>query len=90
MNTKRRILLIVSLPLCLSVASLGFWFMTEPQQDVDSSEAKQCREYLEQLEMLNRYKLFWTFVQRRLAYSHCIDRLVERRNQPKEDHPVSN
>jgi len=90
MNTKRRIALIVSLPLCLSVVGLGFWLMTEPQQDAGSWEAKQCREYLEQLDLLNRYKLFWTFIQRRVAYSNCIERLVEGRNQPKENHPPSN
>lgn len=90
MNTKQRIVLIVSLPLCLSVIGLGFWLMTEPQRDEGSWEAKQCREYLEQLEMLNRYKLFWSFIQRRLAYSNCIERLVERHNQPEQDHPTSN
>jgi hypothetical protein len=89
MNTMRRLVLIVSLPLVICVAGLGFWFMTEPQVDAESSEAKQCREYLEQLEMLNRYKLFWTFIQRRLAYSNCIERLGGGRNQPKEDHPIS-
>jgi len=90
MNTKRSIVLIVSLTLCMFVAGLGFWLMTEPQQDEGSSEAKQCREYVEELDMLNRYKLFWSFIQRRLAYSNCITRLDERHNQPKEDHPISN
>ncbi len=90
MNSKRRIVLVLSLALCLSAVSLGFWFMTEPQQDADSSEVKQCLEYLEQLEMLNRYKLFWTFIQRRVAYSNCMERLAERRNKPQEDHSSSN
>lgn len=90
MNTKRRIVLIASLPLCISVLGLGFWLMTEPQHDAGSWEAKQCREYVEQLDMVNRYKLFWTFIQRRVAYSNCITRLVERHNQPEEEHPKSN
>jgi hypothetical protein len=25
-----------------------------------------------------------------LAYSNCIERLVERHNQPEQDHPTSN
>jgi hypothetical protein len=81
MNAKK-IMLIVSLPLCISLMGIGFWIMTEPQQDEGSSEAKQCREYLDQLEMLNRYKLFWTFIQRRLAYNDCLKRLSERHDQP--------
>jgi hypothetical protein len=64
--------------------------MTEPQRDEASPEAKQCREYLEQLEMVNRYKLFWTFIQRRVAYSNCIARLVEGQNQPEGWHDKSN
>ena len=89
MNTKRRIVLIVSLLLCICVVGLGFWFMTEPQQDAGSWEAKQCRKYLEELDRMQKYNLFWTSIQRRLAYSNCIRRLVERHNQPKEDHPIS-
>lgn len=90
MNSKRRIVLIVSLSLVICIVGLGFWLMTEPQVGAGSWQAKQCREYLEQLEMLNRYKLFWTFIQRRLAYNNCIERLGEHGNQPKGDHPVSN
>ena len=90
MNTKRKFVLIVTLPLCLSVLGLGFWLMTEPQRDAGSQEAKQCREYLEQLELVNRYKLFWTFIQRRMAYSNCITRLVEGQKQPEEEHDKSN
>ena len=90
MHTKRSILLIASVTLCICVVGLGFWLMTEPHVDAGSPEAKQCQEYLEQLEMLNRYKLFWTFIQRRLAYSNCIERLGDRRNEPTEDHPTSN
>lgn len=90
MNTTRRIVLILSLPLCIGVGGIWFWLMTEPQQDAGSSEAKQCREYVEELDMVNRYKLFWSFIQRRLAYSNCIERLVERHNQPEEDHSRSN
>ena len=90
MNSKRSIVLIVSLLLVICVVGLGFWHMTEPRVDAGSPEAEQCREYLEQLEMLNRYKLFWTFIQRRLAYSRCIERLGENHNLSKEDHPTSN
>ena len=90
MNAKRIIVLIASLSLCIFAGGLGFWLMTEPQQDEGSPEAKQCREYLDQLEMLNRYKLFWSFIQRRLAYNDCLKRLADRQNQPEVDHPVSN
>ena len=91
MNTKRRIVLIVSLLLCICVVGLGFWLMTEPQQDAGSwEEKKQCREYQEQLDKLKKYNLFWTSFQRRWAYSSCIKGLVERHNQPEEDHPISN
>ena len=90
MNSKRRIVLIVSLPLCISVVGLGFWLLTEPQQDEGSSEAKQCHEYLEELDKLNKYKLFWSFIQRRVAYSDCMTRKVDRHSQPKGDHPISN
>ena len=89
--SKQKILLIVSLPLCLLVAGLGFWIMTEPQQGAGPAEEQHCREYLDQLELLNRYKLFWTFIQRRLAYSSCITRQIEeRQNQPSENLPPSN
>jgi hypothetical protein len=84
MSTKRKIALILSPTLCIAVVGLGFWLMTEPQQGAGSLEAKQCREYVEELDLLNRYKMFWTFIQRRLAYSNCITRLVERHN------PISN
>jgi hypothetical protein len=89
MVTKRRVVLIASVPLCMSIVGLGFWLVTEPQQGAGPREAEQCREYLEQLEMLNRYKLFWTFIQRRVAYSNCIERLVERRDHPTEGQPTS-
>lgn len=90
MNTKQSIVLIVSLTLCIFAAGLGFWLMTEPQQDAGPMEAKACREYVEELDMLNRYKFFWTFIQRRLAYSNCITRQVERRTQPPGTQPLSN
>lgn len=89
MITKRMIVLIVSLPLCLLLMGVGFWVMTEPQEDPGSAEAKQCREYVEDLDMVNRYKLFWSFVQRRMAYNNCIARIAENRLQPKTDHPQS-
>lgn len=90
MNSKRRIVLIVSLSVGVSVLGLGFWLMTEPEQDAGSPKAKQCREYVEQLDKLNRYKMFWTFIQRRVAYNKCMTNQGEPDNQPQEDHAISN
>jgi hypothetical protein len=82
MNTTRRIVLIVTLPLLLGGAGVGAWILTEPQHDAGSVEAKACREYVEQLDKLNRYKFFWTFIQRRVAYNSCMERRGDSHNQP--------
>jgi hypothetical protein len=85
MNIKRIVVPIVSLTLFLIVAGVGVWVMTAPQ-DAGPVEAKKCTEYVEELDMLNRYKFFWTFIQRRLAYNNCLDR----KNQQQSLPPASN
>lgn len=67
----------------LGIASLvgGAWVVTAPPDNIEAWKEKQCNEYVEQLEMLNRYKLFWSFVQRRVAFNDCLKKADE--NSPK-------
>jgi hypothetical protein len=68
----------------LGIASLvgGAWVITAPPDHVESWKEKQCNEYVEQLEMLNRYKLFWSFVQRRVAFNDCLKKADENSQKP--------
>lgn len=71
----------------LGIASLvgGAWIVTAPPDHVESWKEKQCNEYVEQLEMLNRYKLFWSFVQRRVAFNDCLKKADESVHHPSVD-----
>ena len=90
LTTKRKIVLFATFPLLIGLLALLAWLMTEPEHDAGSLGAKECSEYVKELEMLNRYKLFWTFIQRRVAYNDCMERVGQRGNQQKEDRPVTN
>ena len=90
MTTKRKIVLIAGFPLVIVLLGLLAWLMTEPEHDAGSLEAKECSEYVKELEMVNKYKLFWSFFQRRVAYNDCMERVGQRHSQQKEERPVTN
>ncbi|MEK9141357.1 MAG: hypothetical protein AAB308_09915, partial [Nitrospirota bacterium] len=69
MDVKKGLVLVGSVALAILVLVGGAWVITAPPENVEAWKAKQCNEYVEQLEMLNRYKLFWSFVQRRGAFN---------------------
>ena len=82
MDVKKGIILVGSVALAIFVLVGGAWVITAPPENVEAWKAKQCDEYVDQLEMLNRYKLFWSFVQRRGAYNDCLKRIEENAQKP--------
>jgi len=82
MDVKKGLVLVVSVVLAILVLVGGAWVITAPPENVEAWKAKQCHEYVEQLEMINRYKLFWSFVQRRGAFNDCLKRVEEDGQKP--------
>jgi hypothetical protein len=82
MNAKKGIMLIGSVALAILFLVGGAWVITAPPENVEAWKEKQCNEYVEQLEMLNRYKLFWSFVQRRVAFNDCLKKVDESGQKP--------
>jgi hypothetical protein len=82
MDVKKGIVLVGSVALAILVLVGGAWVVTAPPENVEAWKAKQCNEYVEQLEMINRYKLFWSFVQRRGAFNDCLKRVEESGQKP--------
>jgi len=77
MDIKRGLILIGSVVLGVCALVGGAWIVTAPPDNVEPWKEKQCNEYVAQLEMLNRYKLFWSFVQRRGAFNDCLRKVDE-------------
>ncbi len=82
MDVKKGIILVGSVALAILVLVGGAWVVTAPPENIEDWKAKQCDEYVDQLEMLNRYKLFWSFVQRRGAFNDCLKRIEENAQKP--------
>ncbi len=82
MDVKKGLVLVGSVALAILVLVGGAWVITAPPDSIEASKEKQCNEYVEQLEMLNRYKLFWSFVQRRVAFNDCLKKVDESSQKP--------
>lgn len=82
MDVKKGLVLVGSVVLGILSLVGGAWVITAPPDNIEPSKEKQCNEYVEQLEMLNRYKLFWSFVQRRGAFNDCLKRVEENGQKP--------
>ncbi|MGQ0557358.1 MAG: hypothetical protein ACT4PN_15605 [Nitrospiraceae bacterium] len=82
MDVKKGLVLVGSVVLGILSLVGGAWVITAPPDKIEPSKEKQCNEYVEQLEMLNRYKLFWSFVQRRGAFNDCLKRIEENGQKP--------
>jgi hypothetical protein len=82
MNIKKAMILIGSIVLGVSALVAGAWIVTAPPDNVEPWKEKKCNEYVEQLELLNRYKLFWSFVQRRGAFNDCLKKVDEASSKP--------
>jgi hypothetical protein len=75
--------IIGSLVLIVIAGGIGGWMaMTAPPDNLDPWKEKQCNEYVEQLETLNRYKMFWSFIQRRVAFNDCLKKIEEAGSKP--------
>ncbi|MGB4068004.1 MAG: hypothetical protein WBK08_08245 [Nitrospira sp.] len=82
MDVKKGLVLVGSVALAILVLVGGAWVVTAPPENIEAWKATQCNEYVDQLEMLNRYKLFWSFVQRRGAFNDCLKRIEENAQKP--------
>lgn len=63
----------------------GAWVVTAPPDNVEPWKQKTCDEHVQQLDMLNRYKLFWSFVQRRQGFNDCLKRVDELGMKPPSE-----
>jgi hypothetical protein len=77
MNVKRGMIMVGGAVLLVSSLVGGAWVITAPPDNIPPWKEKQCNEHVEQLDMLNRYKLFWSFVQRRQGFNDCLKRVDE-------------
>lgn len=76
MSAAKTIGVIVGLFLLMLGGGLGAWMLsTAPPDNVEPWKEQQCNEYVEQLERVNQYKMFWSFIQRRVAFNDCLERI---------------
>lgn len=55
--------------------------MTAPLE-AGEVETKRCNEYVKELDMLNKYKWFWTPYHQRMAFNDCLTRKLGDTTQP--------
>jgi len=78
-------LLVAGLVVVLLGGAVGGWMaVTAPPDNLAPWKEKQCNEYVGELEMLNRYKIFWSFIQRRVAFNDCLERVERAGGIPPE------
>ena len=82
MISKKGIMFVGGLVVLVLCLIGGAWVVTAPPDNVEPWKEKQCNEYVAQLDMLNRYKLFWSFVQRRVGFNDCLKRVEELGKKP--------
>ncbi|MCP9463201.1 MAG: hypothetical protein NNA25_00195 [Nitrospira sp.] len=76
MSGAKTIGVIVGLFLIVLGGGVGVWMVsTAPPDNLDPWKEQQCNEYVEQLERVNQYKMFWSFLQRRVAFNDCLERI---------------
>ena len=85
MSTKSMVITI-----CVGLAvfggAFGAWMAaTAPPDNIEPWKDKQCQEYISQLEMVNKYKMFWSVIQRRVTYNDCLKRIEEAGGKPPAD-----
>jgi hypothetical protein len=82
MSGAKTIGVIVGLFLIMLGGGLGVWMVsTAPPDNLDPWKEQQCHEYVEQLERVNQYKMFWSFLQRRVAFNDCLERIEDKKPQ---------
>lgn len=81
MDTKAIVMFVAGVILFLGVIGIGAWVMTAPLE-AGEVEAKRCNEYVRELEMLNKYKWFWTPYHQRMAFNDCLTRKLGDPKQP--------
>jgi len=79
---KKGMVIIASAVLGVTALIGGAWIVTAPPDNVEPWKEKQCKEYVEELDALNRYKMFWSFVQQRLAFNDCLKKADETSQKP--------
>jgi len=83
MDSTKNIVLIAGLVVLLLGGAVGGWMVsTAPPDNLEPWKEKQCNDYVSELEMLNRYKIFWSFIQRRVAFNDCLDRIEQSGGKP--------
>jgi hypothetical protein len=81
MDTKAIVMFVAGVTLFLLIIGIGAWIMTAPLE-AGEVEMKRCNEYVYELEMLNKYKWFWTSYHRRMAFNDCLTRNLGDTVQP--------
>lgn len=81
MNTKAIVMFVAGVTCLLLVIGIGAWVMTAPLE-AGEVETKRCNEYVNELEMLNKYKWFWTPYHRRIGFNDCLRRNLGGTTQP--------
>lgn len=83
MSSLKMIVVIGGLVLVVLGGGLGAWMAaTAPPDNLEPWKEQQCNEYVTQLELVNQYKMFWSFVQRRVAFNDCLNKLEETGEKP--------
>lgn len=76
MNSTKTFVVIGSVILVVLGGGLGAWMVaTAPPANLEAWKEQQCNEYVKQLELVNQYKMFWSFIQRRVAFNDCLSRI---------------
>lgn len=81
MDTKAIVMFVAGVTFFLFVIGIGAWIMTAPLE-AGEVEAKRCNEYVRELDMLNKYKWFWTPYHQRMAFNDCLTRRLGEQKQP--------
>jgi len=85
MDSTKSMVLIAGVVVVLLGGAVGGWMVaTAPPDNLEPWKEKQCNDYVGELEMLNRYKIFWSFIQRRVAFNACLERIEQAGGKPPE------
>jgi len=84
MSSMKGMLVVGGIVVLLGGAVGGWMAATAPPDNLEPWKEKQCNEYVSELEMLNRYKIFWSFIQRRVAFNDCLQKIEDAGGIPPE------
>ena len=84
MSSTKTMVIIGAVVLIVLGGGFGAWMVsTAPPDNIEPWKEAKCNEYISQLEMVNKYKMFWSSIQRRVAFNDCLKKIEEAGGTPQ-------